>query len=193
MPPQPPEILEVLGAIDDAVMFAACQGLWSVEFSADASREIDELVGRYPERLGALIPVLFVAQREFGYLTREVFEVVAERLDVPTAQVLNTASFYTLLYKKPVGRHHVQICRNVSCFLRGADALTACLGSRLGLSNGDVSQDKQFSLELVECLAACGGAPVVRINETYHENVTLTAFESLLDGLAAGSEQGVSG
>ena len=163
-----------------------------MEFSADASREIDELVGRYPERLGALIPVLFLAQREFGYLTREVFELVSERLDVPTTQILNTASFYTMLYKKPVGRHHVQICRNVSCFLRGADTLTACANKRLGLSNGDMTRDKQVSLELVECLAACGGAPVVRIGETYHENVTPDAFEALLDGLATATEHGVS-
>ncbi|MDP6945302.1 MAG: NAD(P)H-dependent oxidoreductase subunit E, partial [Myxococcota bacterium] len=149
----------------------------SVQFSADAERHIDELIGRYPERLGALIPALFIPQQEFGYLTREVFELVAARLDVPTAQVLNTATFYTMLYKKPVGQHHLQICRNVSCFLRGADALTACAHRRLGLSNGDVTQDARFSLELVECLAACGGAPVVRINETYHENVTPEAFD----------------
>ena len=164
----------------------------SVQFSADAERQIDELVGRYPERLGALIPVLFLAQQEFGYLTREVFELVADRLDVPTTQVLNTATFYTMLYKKPVGRHHVQICRNVSCFLRGADALTACVKERLGLSNGDVTPDEQFSLELVECLAACGGAPVVRINETYHENVTKAAFEALLDGLSSVTESEAS-
>lgn len=155
----------------------------SVEFSTEMNQQIDELVGRYPGRLGALIPVLFVAQKQFGYLTREVFELVARRLDIPTSQVLTTATFYTMLHKKPVGQHHVQICRNVSCFLRGADALTAAANQRLGLSNGDISPDKRFSLELVECLAACGGAPVVRINETYHENVSLESFSALLDGL----------
>ena len=154
-------------------------------FTSEVDQEIDAIVGRYPERMAALIPVLFLAQREFGYLTQEVLELVAARLDVPPAKVLNTATFYTMLHKRPVGRHHVQVCKTLSCFLRGADRLTDCASKKLGIAPGETTPDKGFTLEQVECLAACGTAPVVRVNETYHEEMNTERLETLLDQLAA--------
>lgn len=153
-------------------------------FGPDVDREIDAIVARYPNRMAALIPVLYVAQREFEVLSRGVLDLVARRLDLPAAKVLNTATFYTMFFKERVGRIHVQVCRNISCYLRGCDGLMAVMAEKLGLEPGQVSEDGQFSLEGVECLAACGTAPIVRINETYHEALSPEAFSLLLDDLA---------
>lgn len=160
----------------------------SIAFSTAAVEEIDAIVDRYPERMAALIPVLYVAQREFGAVSQEVLKLVAAQLQVPEAKVLSTATFYTMFYKEPVGEYHVQICWNLSCFLRGCDALMGVLKDELGLTPGDVASDRRFSLEGVECLAACGTAPIVRINETYHENVTPEGLRSLLGDLGSGAE-----
>ncbi len=153
-------------------------------FSPEADREISEIIDRYPDRAAALIPVLFVAQDEFAYLSKEVLELVARRLELPTVTVLYTATFYTMLRKEPVGQHHVQICRTLSCYLRGADQLAALAQRKLGIRVGETTGDGKFTLEGVECLAACGTAPVVRVNDVYHESMTPESFEALLDRLA---------
>ncbi|MCB9728379.1 MAG: NADH-quinone oxidoreductase subunit NuoE [Deltaproteobacteria bacterium] len=165
----------------------------ALAFSPEADREITDIIGRYPERAAALIPVLFVAQDEFTYLSEEVLELVAERLDLPAAKVLNTATFYTMLRKAPVGKHHVQVCRTLSCYLRGADQLMATAQRKLGIAPGETTGDGRFTLEGVECLAACGTAPIVRINDVYHENVTPASLERLLDALASGKGEPVGG
>ncbi|MGM0574723.1 MAG: NADH-quinone oxidoreductase subunit NuoE [Myxococcota bacterium] len=154
-------------------------------FSAEADREIDEILGRYPQRMASLIPVLYVAQREFGYLTREVLELVANRLGVPAAKVLNTATFYTMLHKKPVGQWHLQVCKTLSCYLRGSDGIVERVEKKLGIRPGESTPDKKFTLETVECLAACGTAPVMRVNDVYHEGLTPEKLDALLDELAS--------
>ena len=156
----------------------------SLAFSQDAEREIQELVGRYPDRAAAMLPALYVAQREFGYLSNEALQLVATTLDVPSPKVLNTATFYTMFFKKPVGRHHLQVCKNIACYLRKSDEMMAVIKDKLGLSPGQMTEDGAFSLEAAECLAACGTAPIIRINETYHENMTGDALRSLLDELS---------
>jgi len=159
-------------------------GYMSLAFSQDAEREIQELVGRYPDRAAAMLPALYVAQREFGWLSDEALQLVATTLDLPTPKVLNTATFYTMFFKKPMGRHHIQVCKNIACYLRQSDDMMAVINDKLGLSPGQVSEDGEFSLEAAECLAACGTAPIVRINETYHENVTADGLRALLDELS---------
>ncbi len=163
-----------------------------VAFTAAAEQEINALLARYPVPMAALIPILFLAQREFGYLTQEVLELVAGRLDLPPAKVLNTATFYTMLHKRPVGRHHVQVCKTLSCFLRGSDHVLACLEHKLGVSKGETTPDRLFTLETVECLAACGTAPVVRVDDVYHESITVEAAEALIDTLRSAAEEGSS-
>jgi NADH-quinone oxidoreductase subunit E len=105
----------------------------ALAFSPEADREISEIIGRYPDRAAALIPVLFVAQDAFAYLNEEVLELVAKRLELSAAKVLNTATFYTMLRKAPVGTHHVQVCQTLSCYLRGSDQLTAAVQRKLGI------------------------------------------------------------
>jgi NADH-quinone oxidoreductase subunit E len=156
----------------------------ALAFSPEADREITEIIGRYPDRAAALIPVLFVAQDAFGHLHEPVLELVAKRLELSAAKVLNTATFYTMLRKAPVGTHHVQVCQTLSCYLRGSDQVMAAVQRKLGIRPGETTGDGRFTLEGVECLAACGTAPIVRVNDVYHEGMTPPAVEALLDRLA---------
>jgi NADH-quinone oxidoreductase subunit E len=155
----------------------------TLAFSAETESRFQSLLARYPNRQAALIPTLVLAVREFGYLSREAMEYVAGRLDVPPAQVLSTATFYTLLHKRPLGRFHIQVCTNVACYLKGADHLADHLKRRLGIGFGEVTTDGLFSLEGVQCLAACGTAPAIQVNDDYHEQMTPEKVDALLDAL----------
>lgn len=141
-------------------------------FGPKAAQDIAQLRKRYPTNQAALIPTLFVAQREFGHLSDEVLELVAQTLSLPATKVASTATFYTMLNKEPVGRHHIQVCKNISCYLRGSDEVTRAFEDELDVDVGMTTEDGGFTLIEVECLAACGRAPVVQVNETYHEWVT---------------------
>lgn len=152
-------------------------------FSAEAQAKIEALRKRYPTNQAALIPVLFVAQRDFGYLSAPALELVAQTLELPVTKVISTATFYTMLNKQPVGRHHVQVCKNISCYLRGSDEVTAAFEAAMGIECGDTTKDGCFTLSEVECLAACGRAPVVQVNETYHEWVTPEQATALVETL----------
>jgi len=156
-------------------------------FSPHAATEVERIRSRYPTNLAALIPTLLLAQKEFGYLGDDALSLVAETLDVPVTKVIATATFYTMLNKEPVGKFHVQICKNISCFLRNSDAVTRELRSCLGVAPGETTEDGLFTLTEVECLAACGRAPVVQINEEYHEWQTPESMRGVIDGLRNGA------
>ena len=157
----------------------------AVAFSPEAEARFQELLGRYPDRKAALIPTLIIANREFGYLSKEAMEYVAKRLDLPGSHVINTATFYTLLHKQPVGRYHIQVCVNVACYLRGADGLVEHIRKKLGISFGEVTPDGMFSLEGVQCLASCGTAPTIQVNDDYHEQMTPEKLDHLIESLRA--------
>ncbi len=161
----------------------------SLSFSDVGEARFQTLLNGYPNHTAALIPTLLLAIREFGYLSREVMVFVASRLDMPLSRVLSTATFYTMLHKRPVGRFHVQVCTNVSCFLRGADSLAAHVKSRLGIHFDEITPDGLFSLEGVQCLASCGTAPAIRVNDTYHEDMTPAKVDALLQALRTGGVQ----
>ncbi len=152
----------------------------SLAFSDATRGKIHTLLGRYPRKQGALIPVLYLAQDEFGWLRPEVMELVAKELELPVATVLATATFYTMLYKKPVGRFHVQICVNVSCYLLGSDELMSIAQETLGIAPGQTSSDGLFSLEAVQCLCACDRAPTLQINQTDYFKVKGADFRNVL-------------
>ena len=160
-----------------------------LEFSADTRDRIRDILNRYPTRDAALIPVLYLAQDEFGSLTGPVMELVGEQLDLPVTKVLNTATFYTMLRKQPVGRYHIEVCHNVSCHLRGADGLLGHLTRVLGIKPGETTEDGLFTLDTVECLAACGTAPALQVNGAYHEQMTVERLERLLDTLREDGEE----
>lgn len=155
-------------------------------FSAAALAEYQDILTRYPTRRAALMPTLWLAQREFGWLSQPVMEYVSTLMELPLAWVSSCASFYTMYWKKPVGRYHLQICRSLSCELRGARRLITAVEDRLGIHDGQVTPDGRFSLEEVECLASCGTAPCMQLNnEAYHENLTLEALMAMIDGFQA--------
>jgi len=162
----------------------------TIAFSQEAEQEIKQYLTHYPTKRGALIPVLKLAQKEFGYLSKDVMSLVAQRLDLPETAVLNTATFYTMLYKEPVGTYHIQVCTNVSCYLNGSDMIVQAISDKLGIQMGETTPDGKFTLEGVQCLAACGSAPAMQINEDYYEYLTPEKVLDIIDDLKKkGGEQ----
>jgi NADH-quinone oxidoreductase subunit E len=155
-----------------------------VQFSPAALQTYQELLRRYPTRQAALLPVLWLAQREFGWLSEETIAYVADLMELPAARVAGVVSFYTMYYRRPMGRYHLQVCRNLSCTLRGAGEITACLERRLGIKAGETTADGLFSLSEVECLASCGTAPMLQCNDEYVENLTPESTLELVERLA---------
>ena len=155
-----------------------------VEFSAAAKAKFEAILPRYPIKRAAIMPTLWLAQEEFGWLSEEVLEYVAKLLDLSPAFTAGVASFYTMYYKRPVGKHHVQVCTNLSCALVGADDIVDCLRKRLGIDVGQTTPDGRFSLSVVECLASCGTAPMMQVNDDYCENLTPQRTLEIVDRLA---------
>lgn len=145
-----------------------------------------QLVLRYPRPRSALIPLLHVAQAQDGYLTDDAMEHIAELLDITPAEVLGTASFYEMFKRERVGTYAVNVCTNISCMLLGGEELLHRLEHRLGIKAGSTTPDGMFTLEEVECIAACTEAPCLQVNYRYFHRVTHEAADQLLDDLRAG-------
>lgn len=140
-----------------------------------------ELIARYPRAQSALIPFLQYCQEQDGYVTAQAIEDAAELTGITPGEVESIASFYTLLFKEPVGKHVIQVCRTLSCMLRGAEDLQGYIKRRLGIGHLETSADGQFYYEEVECLAACDRAPCLQHNLEFHYDVTPAAFDALLE------------
>ncbi|MFQ5901045.1 MAG: NADH-quinone oxidoreductase subunit NuoE [Thermodesulfobacteriota bacterium] len=150
----------------------------------ELKEKIEEIVRQYPDKGSALLPALHVAQEKYGHITKKAMEEVAEILSVPTINVQEVATFYTMYNKAPVGKHHIQICTNVSCSLLGAEHLLDYLQRKLGITVGETTHDNTFTLTTVECLGSCGTAPVMQINDTYYENLTEAKLDEVLKQLS---------
>jgi NADH-quinone oxidoreductase subunit E len=137
----------------------------SAGLSEAARSEIRRLGTLYEHRQSALLPALFVAQAEAGYLSEDALHGVADALNLPRSEVTSVASFYSLLYLKPVGRHVIQVCTNLACMLNGCRAVMERLEQTLGVGPGETSADGRFTLRAVECLAACDQAPALIVDE----------------------------
>jgi NADH-quinone oxidoreductase subunit E len=138
----------------------------ALAFSEETEAKFNELVGRYPNTRAALLPALFLAQEEFGWISVEVMDYLAERLDLPPSQVLTTATFYTMYNKQPVGKCHIQVCTTLSCAFRGGYELLERFEDRLGIKRGESSADGNWTLTEVECLASCGSAPMFQLTDS---------------------------
>ena len=155
-------------------------------FSEAVLAEYRDILGHYPTRRAALMPTLWLAQREFGWLSEPVQAYVATLMELPPAWVTSVASFYTMYWKEPPGRWHLQLCRNLPCVLRGAGELRTVIQNTRGIRHGEKTPDGRFSFEEVECLASCGTAPVLQINNgAYHEGLDVPAVRTLLQRLAS--------
>ena len=145
-----------------------------------------EIAGRYPRQKSALIPILHLAQEQDGYVSRDAMVHIAELLDLTPADVYGTASFYEMFVFEPIGRYCINICTNISCQLMGAWELLEHAEHRLGTRPGTTTDDGMFTLEDVECIAACTEAPALQVNYRYRNQVTNDDFDQLVDDLAAG-------
>jgi NADH-quinone oxidoreductase E subunit len=154
-----------------------------LEFSPETLEKFEATVARYPKKEAAMLPVLYLAQQEFGHIGPEAIEYVAKLMDQSPARVLGVVSFYTMYNQKPIGRHHIQICRTLPCALGGAEKVTAFIKQKLGIKPGETTTDGRFTLSEVECLASCGTAPMMQINDDYYENLTEAKIDEILDGM----------
>lgn len=155
---------------------------YKIMFNETVLREIDEIKAKYPDRRSALLPSLYIAQREFGWLNHEAMQCVARTLNLPEAEVKGTASFYAMFRNKPVGRHLIQLCTNVSCMILGAEKLVDFLSGKYGVKPGGTSQDGRFSLVIMECIGACGTAPAMLVNTDFYDNLSEKRIEEILGG-----------
>jgi len=153
----------------------------------DASRaEIDRWVAKYPadKKQSAVMAALHIMQdANGGWLTADVMDAIAEYLEMPTISVYEVATFYSMYELNPVGKHKICVCTNVSCMLRGSDEIVDHLNKRLGIKFGETTADNRFTLKEVECLGACGGAPMFQIGKKYYENLTPQRVDEILDSL----------
>lgn len=152
--------------------------------SETARTEIREAMKKYPQARSALLPALEIAQREVGYLSPQVLREVALLMDLPPVEVASVASFYTMLYRRPVGKHVIQVCTNISCSLMGAEHIVNVLRKKLGIEVGETTPDGRFTLLTVECLGSCGTAPMMQVDDTYYENLTEERLDAILAELS---------
>lgn len=153
----------------------------------DASRaEIDKWVAKYPveQKQSAVMSALRIMQdANGGWLTPEIMDAIAEYLEMPSISVYEVATFYSMYEMKPVGKHKISVCTNVSCMLCGSDQIVSYLNNKLGIKFGEVTTDGRFSLKEVECLGSCGGAPMFQIGRDYYENLTPAKVDEILEAL----------
>jgi NADH-quinone oxidoreductase subunit E len=155
-------------------------------FTPEIRASIDQWVEKYPEgwqQSAVMWALRLVQEHNGGYLTPELMDEVAAYLDLPPIAVYEVASFYSMYELKPVGKHKICVCTNVCCMIRGSDAVVAHLEKRLGIGLGETTEDGRVTLKEVECLGACGGAPMLQIGNQYHENLTPEGIDAILGGL----------
>lgn len=155
----------------------------AAEFPPEALERIEKILARYPTKQAALLPLLWVAQETWGWVSREAAEEVARILGLPPAHVAGVLTFYTMYNLSPVGRHLLQFCTSISCHLAGAEGLVEHCGRRLGIELGGTTTDGKFTMVEVECIAGCDRAPSMMVNDAYHEPMDAARLDALLDRL----------
>ncbi len=155
------------------------------QFSPEVEAEVEKHIAKYPagRQRSALIPIMFIMQRERGYVDSPAANYVAKKLDLEVTDVWETATFYSMLQMRPIGKHHIQICKTLSCKIMGEPEITEHICNKLGIHAGDTTEDGKFTVSLVECLGSCGTAPMMQIGFDYHENLTPTKVDEILDSL----------
>jgi NADH-quinone oxidoreductase E subunit len=165
------------------------------EYSAENRAKLEEICARYPpeQRKSAILAALYLAQHQQGYITRNAMRHVAGAIRCTPADVEDVVSFYTMFYTRPVGRHVLQVCRTLSCALMGAERVSEQLAQTLGIRPGETDAKGEFTLLEVECLGACDRAPVVGVNDLWHECQSADAVATLVDGLRTKGAAAVTG
>ncbi len=146
-------------------------------------QKAEALFTRYPEKKAALLPILWIAQDQEGWISEEMMKYVADLVGVPYAHVLGVVTFYTMFNDKKLGKYHIEVCTNISCMLKGSGKIVDAVERACGAKVGQTSVDGKFSISEAECMGACGGAPMLAIGEDYHEYLTPEKTEKLLTSL----------
>ncbi|MBN8786560.1 MAG: NADH-quinone oxidoreductase subunit NuoE [Terrimonas sp.] len=154
-----------------------------MEFSQDRLKKVDEIVARYPEgkQKSALLPVLHLAQEQFGWLSSETMDYVASLLKIEPIEVYEVATFYSMYNLKPVGKYMFEVCQTGPCMVRGCDDIIAYIGEKLGIKPGETTSDGLFTLKTVECLGACGYAPMMQLGKFYKEHLTKEKVDAIIE------------
>jgi NADH-quinone oxidoreductase subunit E len=154
---------------------------------AELRERMEAIAARFPQRLSALIPILYLLQRQHGHVTKAGMELAAEVLGTTPAYVDSVASFYTMLYRQPVGKYVLQVCKTLPCALMGAEQVIAYLEEKLGIKPGETTSDQLFTLETVECLASCHVAPLMMVNEVYKVHLDRAKLDAVIDECSHGT------
>ncbi len=152
-------------------------------FSPEIEAEIDRHLAKYPSTRSAILPLMFIVQRERGYLDAPGVSYLANRLSLRITDIWEVATFYSMIHTQPIGKYHIQVCKTLSCKLLGAQKITEQCSRKLGIKPGETTADGKFSLSEVECLGSCGTAPMFQVNFDYHENLTPERVDQILDSL----------
>ena len=145
--------------------------------------KVDRIFSQYPDKKSATLSLLHLAQAQEGYISGSVIDTIADLVECHPAIVMDCVSFYSMFFTKPQGRHKIQVCQTLSCSVNGADALVDHVTHKFSIKPGETTDDRRFTLMKVECLGSCGTAPVVQINNDYHEGLTNERFDELLESL----------
>jgi len=155
-----------------------------MRFSDRFEARFTDMLTHYPVKRSVLVPILLYAQDEIGYVSDEVIEELASRLELSPLEVRNVMSYYSMLTTKPRGKYNVQVCTNICCMLRGGEELMEAASKKLGIGHKGTTADGQFSLEEVECIGACSWAPAIQVNYAFHENLSPESLSKVIDEYA---------
>lgn len=155
----------------------------SVQLSQENLEKVDKIIARYPEgrQKSALLPVLHIAQEQFGWLSVETMDYIASLLSIDPIEVYEVASFYSMYNLKPVGKYMFEVCQTGPCMLRGSDDIIAYIGEKLNIKPGETTADGMFTLKTVECLGACGYAPMMQLGKFYKEHLTKEKVDAIIE------------
>jgi NADH-quinone oxidoreductase E subunit len=152
-------------------------------FSQEVEAEIDRHLAKYPVKRSAILPLMFIVQRERGYLDAPGVVYLANRLGLRITDIWEVATFYSMLHTEPIGKYHIQICKTLSCKIMGEPKITEYVCNKLGIRPGETTADGKFTVSLVECLGSCGTAPMFQIGFDYYENLTTEKVDQILQTL----------
>jgi NADH-quinone oxidoreductase E subunit len=153
------------------------------KFTEENNNRIQDAIKKYPHKNAAVMPVLYIAQEQDGWISKDVIKEVASVLEMTAEEVLGIVTFYSMYHTKPAGKYHLQVCTNVSCMLRGATEIYQHIKDKLKIENDGITEDSKFSLEEVECMGSCGTAPMIAINEDFFENLNVQKVDEILESL----------
>lgn len=154
-----------------------------IEFNQEELKLVELIKHKYPTTQAALMPVLYMIQDKYGWISLEAMKYVSDLLNIPVEHILGVVTFYTMYNTKPVGKFHIQVCTNVSCMLRGAEELFKFLEKELNIKKNETTPDNLFTLTEVECLGSCGTAPTIQINNDYYENLDINKLKQIITEL----------